>query len=156
MDTNKLKAIIQSDRQCVQLFADNRSEECAKRVTELAPPIRKQLPLSQMGVLSLYESQIEVGEFVLQRMDQIALVNPVVRRLWKFMDAGSATESLPDFSAPGIRAALTTDQSQGGLGLTLEQAKPILDAGEQPDETTHVQIFELKEREQWHPTYAAN
>lgn len=140
----------------MQLYAENRFEECATRVREIADPIRKPLPLSQMGILAIYESQIGLGEFVLQRIDETALVNPVVKRFLSFMKAGGSVESLPDFSLPSIRAALTLDQSEGGLGLTLEQAAPILAAGVQPDETDHVTIAQLKERDQWQPIYAAS
>ena len=110
------------------------------RLGEIAPPIRKPLPLSEMGVMAIYSEDVITGETILQTIDGVSQANPIVARIKRFIGPGVGTESLPDFSLPGIRQALTTPVNLGGLGLTDQQAAPLLRAGEKPDTFSGLEI----------------
>lgn len=148
MTPQELKQLIQSDPEATQLIEQGNDWDCAVRCSNIAPPIRKLLPLSQMGVLAIYEADPMTGETVLQTIEGIADtgLNPIIARINRFIAPGVGPESLPDFSLPGIRQALVTPIEQGGIGLTQEQAGPLLRAGETKQVITALEVEFVRTR----------
>jgi hypothetical protein len=90
---------------------------------------------------------------VLQKLDAAAAVNFLIAEVVQFMTKES--NELPDFGVEEIQQALTAPISFNGVGLTAEEAAPILAASVEPDTTTALEIETLKDREQWQPTFNA-
>ena len=151
MTPQELKQLIQSDPEATQLIEQGNDWDCAVRCSEIAPLIRKPLPLSGMGVMSVYENDPMTGETILQTIEGIAAtgLNPIVARINKFIAPGVGPESLPDFSLPAIRQALVTPVEFGGIGLTQEQAGPILRAGETKQTITALEVEQVR-IQLWH------
>lgn len=146
--TQQILALIRSDDTAQSMFTAGKHVELAERLTDIAPPVRRSLPLSEMGIMLLYGADVETAMHVLQSIDAAAQINPVVARIARFLAPGVSAESLPDFSLPPIRQALTAPLPHG-IGLTPEQAAPILRAGEQPDRFTPLEVETASN--QWPP-----
>lgn len=137
---DELRNLIDSDQTAKSLFDLRHYADCAMRLQEIAPPVRKPLPLSQLGVIELYSDNPIQGVAVLDALDEAAKTNPLIRRIVAFMGPGNPGSSLPDFSLSAIRQALIAPKPVGGIGLSETEAGPILRAGEQPDSFTGVEI----------------
>lgn len=141
MTPSELKTLIDSDPTAKALFAAGNDSACAVRCGEIAPPVLVELKLSEIGVMLIYANDPMAGETVLQTFEAVADGgSPIVKRLLKFMGPEVPPEKHPDFSLAPIRSALTTPVQSGGLGLTTEQAAPILRAAERQPIITHFDI----------------
>lgn len=143
MTPQELLNLIKSDAIATNLINLSQDHLCAERCSLIAPKIRKELLISRLGILELYSANPFLGILVLQKIDSAALNNPVVKEVVSFMRPESF--SLPDFSLTSIRNALIAPLEMGGIGLTYEEAAPILNAGSQfqnitPLEVEHVRI----------------
>jgi len=138
----ELKALIKSDPQATEAYSERRFGDCAVRCAEIAPKVPKTLRLSKIGILDVYREDRSTGHLILKRLAQLATTNPDAALMLEFMGPGNPESSYPDFSIPEIRAALTAP-SPYGLGLTPQQAAPLLAAGEQPDTITGLDIEQL-------------
>lgn len=130
---SQIETLIANDAIAKGHFDAGRYGDCALRLGEIAPPVRKPLPLSEMGIMAIYSDDPMTGEIICQTIEGVSQGNPIVARMRKFLGPGVGPESLPDFSLPGIRQALTAPIHLGGLGLTEQQAAPLLRAGEKRD-----------------------
>lgn len=130
---SQIETLIANDAIAKGYFDAGRYGDCALRLGQIAPPIRKPLPLSEMGIMAIYADHPMTGETICQTIEGVSQGNPIVARMRRFLGPGVGPESLPDFSLPGIRQALTAPIHLGGLGLTEQQAAPLLAAGQQPD-----------------------
>lgn len=129
MDPQEIRDSILASAELRQLAEAGRDGDIAAALTRISPTSFRPLRLSELGLLALYSSDPLMGEQVLTRIESVAAAgNPIVRRVLKFMQPGVPESSLPDFSLPGIRAALTAPADSGGLGLSAELAAPILEA----------------------------
>jgi hypothetical protein len=131
MTPQELKALIESDETATRLANAGSDSDCAVRCGEIAPRLPKQLRLSFAGLLSLYQHDTATGMFIINKLRQVAARNSIVAELLPFMAATADATGWPDFSLPPIRQTLTAPEENGGIGLTVEQAMPILSAGEQ-------------------------
>lgn len=146
ISSNDLKQLIESDPQAKALAQIGDDAGCAKRCTEIAPMLPKELKLSFARLLSLYQHDTALGMLIINKLRQIAVHNPLVAELLPFMAATADATGWPDFSLPPIRQTLVTPEEQGGIGLTLEQAAPILAAGEQPQVVTPHEVEFVRTR----------
>lgn len=137
-----LAELIQSDAQAKQLFEQQAFGDCAIRCCEIAPRVPKVLRLSKIGVLNVYIADRATGHLLLKRLAELAKTNPDAALMIEFMGPGNPESSFPDFGLPEIRMALTAPQPMG-LGLTPQQAAPLLAASEQPDRITGQDIESL-------------
>lgn len=143
-----LKQLIESDSIASSLFENKSYGDCAIRCCEIAPKVYRQLRLSKIGVLDVYRDNRSTGHLVLRRLAELAKTNPDAEIMLEFMGPGNPESSYPDFALPEIRMALTAP-SPYGLGLTQEQAMPLLLAGEQPDTITGLDVEQLQGIETW-------
>lgn len=130
MTPTELKALIDADqtaKDCLTLHGDYTA--CAARCSVIAPRVIRETRLSRLGLRALY-SDPTIGQTVLSTIDAVAQQNPIVEDVRRFAEPGVHPSCLPDWGNPFIRAALTTPANQGGIGLTAEQAAPILAAAE--------------------------
>jgi len=155
VETAKLKQLIANDVEATEHYNADRLTECANRVMAIAEPLPQFCPLSRLGVLELHALTPHHGASLLAKLDAAAQINPIISEVVRFMGPGNQG-SYPDFGLEAIREQLITPTEQGGVGATLLEAGPIFSAGIRPDLTDHVQIHQLKEREQWQPTSAAS
>ncbi len=143
MTPSELKTLIESDATAKALFDAGNDSACAVRCGEIAPVVLVECKLSRMGVRQLYADPV-AGQTVLATLDAVAQGNPIIADIRRYMEPGVHPQSLPDFGLPAIRAALTKPVQDGGLGLTDEQAGPILRAAERPQTFTHMDIAAVR------------
>lgn len=129
LSTAELSALIQSDPEASALFAAGNDTGCAARCVKIAPKELRPTKLGRLGILGLYADPA-VGAVVLGTMQAVAAANPVVAWVWDAMAPVVQPENMPDWSLPQIRGSLTVSAESGGIGLTAEQAAPILAAAE--------------------------
>lgn len=129
MTPQELKALIDGDATTKALFAAGSDVACAERCMVIAQKSLRETRLSRLGILSLYDDPA-IGYAVLGTIDAVAEGNPIVAEIKKFMEPGVHPSCLPDWSLKSIRESLTKPVQSGGLGLTAEQAGPILAAAE--------------------------
>jgi hypothetical protein len=142
IDTQSLRQLIKLDEQATALFQQGRYGDCAVRCVELAPKVPKPLQISKLGIIAIYSHDPAMAAQVLAALESAAKVNPIISVMVSFMGPGNPESSLPDFGDPNVRAALTAPQPVG-LGLTPQQAAPLLAAGEQPDTITGQNVESL-------------
>lgn len=139
----ELQIAIAEDAEAKSAFDQLRFVDCARRLKSVLPRERKPLPLSEMGIIALYESDPETGFAILEKLDAVAAINPRVKRIVRYMAPGTAESMLPDFSMAPIRQALTAPVEYGGIGLSESQARLLLEAGEQPPAVDPIDIEQL-------------
>jgi hypothetical protein len=142
IDTQSLRQLIKLDEQATALFQQGRYGDCAVRCVELAPKVPKPLQISKLGIIAIYSHDSAMAAQVLAALESAAKVNPIISVMVSFMGPGNPESSLPNFGDPNVRAALTAPQPVG-LGLTPQQAAPLLAAGEQPDTITGQDVESL-------------
>lgn len=132
MTTAELETLIRGDATALQLATDGSDDACAKRCMEIAAKVTYQRFITELTILSLYADPTD-AETVMQKIETVAQSNPVIARVLKWLQP----------SAPGIdagdsrvRAMLTASTVDGGIGLTTEQAQPILDCASKPPTIT--------------------
>lgn len=135
IDQPTLRQLIAADQQAAAALAQGRYGDCAIRCCEIAPRVPRSLPLSFMGIIAVYRDDLQLGGEVITALQTVAYVNPIIGLMVSFMTREAAVDARPDFGDPSIRAALTAPQPHG-LGLTPQQAAPLLAAGQQPDTIT--------------------
>ena len=135
IDQPTLRQLISADQQAAAALAQGRYGDCAIRCCEIAPQVPRPLPLSFMGIIAVYRDNLQLGGEVIAALQTVAYVNPIIGLMVSFMTREAAEDARPDFGDPSIRAALTAPQPHG-LGLTPQQAAPLLAAGQQPDTIT--------------------
>lgn len=155
VNTDKLKRLIATDSAALEHYNAGRFTACAERVNAIAEPLPRFCPLSRLGVLELHAPTPHFGASLLAKLDAAAKTNPIIAEIVRFMGPGNQG-SYPDFGLRAIRDELIKPIDMGGVGATAFEAGPILAAGVQPDHTSHVDIYQLKEREQWQPIFAAS
>ena len=126
MTPQELKALIQSDPQALSLAQAGAADLCAKRCMEIAPKVVIEKRLGDINIIGLYADP-SVGEAVCQQIEMVAESNPVVKRAWKWSSPGSPGIDVGDAK---VRAMLTLPIASGGVGLSPQQAAPILSAAE--------------------------
>jgi hypothetical protein len=141
-----LKTLIESDQQATVLINAGNDYACASRCSEIAPVLNTSLPLSIMGILNLYQDNLALGGLVIATIKQVASVNPIIGEMLPFMGPSAHQTSMPDFGLPAIRQALVTPVEWGGIGLTQEQAAPILRAGESSQTITALEVEFVRTR----------
>lgn len=147
MKPEELLNLIKSDSIATALIEKADDFMCAERCSLIAPKIRKELFISRLGILELYSHNPMLGISVLNKIDNAAINNPIVKEIVSFMKPESF--SLPDFSLNSIRNALIAPLDMGGVGLTYEEAFPILEAGVQSQEIKPIEV-EYVRIQLWH------
>jgi hypothetical protein len=135
----EIRAEILASSELRALIESGQDATVAQVLTDTLPGKIVPLRLSELGLLALYADPVQ-GETVLATIEAVAQFNQIVARVRKFMQAGTPEYSLPDFSLPGIRLALTAPHNDGGLGLTPELAAPIIAAMTVPGSVSHVEV----------------
>lgn len=149
MTPQELKQLIESDAEATRLMEQGNDWACAARCSEIAPVKTTSSPLTIMGLLNLYQDNLSLGAFVIATIKQVAQVNPVIAEMLPFMGPATQQDARPDFGLPAIRQALVTPVEQGGIGLTPEQAAPILRSGETKQTITALEVEQVR-IQLWH------
>jgi len=127
MTPQELRAIIDADTTALALMQLGQDQACADRCVEIMAPTINGVYLTELSIVALYANPTD-AETVMQIIDQASETNPLVKRVAAWTKPGAPGINFGD---PRIRAMLTTPQQQGGVGLTAEQAAPLLKAAEQ-------------------------
>ena len=138
MTPAELKAMIQSDAEATALANAGNDEACAVRCGIIAPKRIVSTRLGDINIVGLFANPID-GETVCQTIEAVAEQNPVVKRAWRWAAPGAPGIDVGDLK---VRAMLIAPTNVGGVGLTQEQAAPIMAAAEQPQTFTSAQIAE--------------
>lgn len=138
MTPSELKSLIQSDAEATALANAGNDEACAARCGVIAPKVIVPKRLGDINIVSLFANPAD-GEAVCQIIEAVANSNPVVHRAWRW--AAPAAPGI-DVGDPKVRAMLVAPVNLGGVGLTPEQAAPVLAAAEVAQTFTAAQIGE--------------
>lgn len=142
----ELLSLIQSDPVATAYMNQSKDSECAKRCSDIAPLIPKELKLSFSGVLRLYKDAPTQGVFINKRLKELAATSDLFRDVVDFMSHFTPSESYPDFSIAPIRQALIAPEETGGAGFTQAQVQQILDAGVQKQQVTPLEVEFVRTR----------
>ncbi len=126
MTSIELLALIDSDPTATQFAQSGNDEACAARLREIAPKAIIPKRLGDINIVGLFDNPAD-GEAVCQTIETVADVNPVVRRAWRW--AGPTAPGI-DVGDAKVRLLLVMPTNQGGIGLTEQQAAPLLAAAE--------------------------
>lgn len=126
MTPQELKQLILSDELAQSLALAGNYTECANRCAEIAPPKVVDFFVGELGIFGLYGST-QQAEAVIQKIEAIALVNPVIKRLLKWIQPGAPGINFGDSR---VRYMLQLPLNEGGLGLTNDEASPLLRSAE--------------------------
>lgn len=128
MNTAELKALIESDQQAREHFTAGRDTQCAERCSVIAPQVYRECRLRWNRLVALYPS-LALAASVKAKIDAAAASSPVVAEIAKSLQADSQDPC--DIGHATVRALLTAPTNQGGIGLTADEAAPLLAAGRQ-------------------------
>lgn len=120
-----LKELIQSDEEAKKLAELGAVDECAKRLKEIAPKVYGQRFVTELSIYKIYSHNLALGEKILQTIEAVAQANPVVKRILKWLGPGSGGV---DVGEESVRLVLSAPVEAGGIGLPLEDLKPLFDA----------------------------
>jgi hypothetical protein len=126
MSPTELRALIESDSEALALARSGAADLCAARCVVIAPKVVEPKRLGDINIVQLYADPA-VGETVCQTIEAVAQSNPVVKRAWRWAEPGKPGLDVGDLR---VRAMLTLPVEQGGVGLTQQQAAPILACAE--------------------------
>lgn len=138
MTPSELKSLIESDAEATALANAGNDEACAVRCSVIASKQIVPTRLGDVNIVGLFSNPID-GETVCQTIEAVAEQNPVVKRAWRWAAPGAPGIDVGDAK---VRAMLVAPTNLGGVGLTQEQAAPILAAAEQQQRFTAAQIGE--------------
>lgn len=142
MNTAELKALIDSDQQAREHFLAGRDIQCAERCSVIAPQVYRECRLRWNRLVALYPS-LTVAASVKAKIDAAAQGSAVVQEIALSLRADSQDPC--DIGHPTVRALLTAPTNQGGIGLTSEEAAPLLAAGRQPQIITADEVSQCRQ-----------
>lgn len=140
MTPEELKTLIESDAEATALFAKPDDAACAARCREIAPAEVVDTYLTELQIVALYEDPTD-AETTLQTIESVAQANPIVKRVAAWTKPGAAGVNFGDHR---VRAMLTLSVDQGGLGLSADQAGPLLSAAERSANIAESDIEKLR------------
>ena len=137
MTPEQLKSLILSDSIAKAAAEAGDDETCAARCRLIAPPVLVSCKVADINIVGMYANPAD-GEAVCQQIEAVAQANPIVRRALKWIVETSSPGL--DLGEPKIRHLLTLPIASGGVGLTAEQAAPLLRAAERQPDITAAQV----------------
>jgi|688.fasta_scaffold15194_4 hypothetical protein len=146
INRNALKITIENDDIAYTLMLDGDDAACAKRCSEIMPKVPKELKLSELGILALYQHNPVMGVTVVHKIKQAQQTSLFAAIIVPFMAPGNSVDTLPDFSLELVREYLITPVQDSGVGLTEEEARPIFEAGVTPQIITQADIEYVRTR----------
>jgi len=138
MTPSELKSLIESDAEALALAQAGNDEACAIRCSKIAPKLIVSTRLGDINIVGLFTNPVD-GETVCQTIEAVAEQNPIVERAWRWAAPGAPGIDVGDSK---VRTLLVTPLQSGGVGLTPEQAAPILISAESQQTITAAQIAE--------------
>ncbi|TWU22468.1 hypothetical protein Pla52o_35240 [Novipirellula galeiformis] len=126
MTPDELRTLIESDADALRLAQAGAADMCAARCRVIAPKVTRETRATELTIISLYANPMD-GENVMQQIEAVAESNSLVKRMLKWMQPDSDGLDVGDTRT---RDMLTLPIESGGIGLTAEQARPILAAAE--------------------------
>lgn len=126
MTVEDLKKLIESDSEARKLAESGAADLCAARCRAIAAKVTQETRVTELTILSLYANPID-GETVMQTIETVAESNPVVRRILKWLQPNAPGVDMGDSR---VRKLLVAPVQAGGVGLSEEQARPLLAAAE--------------------------
>lgn len=127
MTPQQLRQIIDADATAFALMQARHDQACADRCVEIIAPTINSVYLTELSIVALYPNPAD-AEAIMEIIEQVSQTNPIVKRVAAWTKPGAPGINFGDAR---IRAMLTTAPEEGGLGLTAEQASPLLKAAEQ-------------------------
>ena len=126
MTPQELRTLIDSDTEASTLANAGAADMCAARCRAIAPKELIERLVTELSFFKLYAQPAD-AEAVLQQIETVAQGNAVVERVRKWLQPGAPGVDVGD---PRVRAMLVLPAVDGGIGLTQEQAAPLLTAAE--------------------------
>lgn len=137
MTPSELRALIADDPIARAAVEAGDDETAAARCRSIAPPVLVPFKVVDINIVGLFANPAD-GEAVVQQIEAVAQANPIVHRALKWIVETSSPGL--DLGEPKIRHLLTLPIASGGVGLTAEQAAPLLRAAERQPDITAAQV----------------
>lgn len=137
MTPSELRALIEDDPIARAAAEKGDDETCAARCRSIAPPVLVPCRVADINIVGMFDNP-EDGEAVCQQIEAVAQANPIVRRALKWILETSSPGL--DLGEPKIRHLLTLPVASGGVGLTSDQASPLLRAAERQPNITAADV----------------
>ncbi len=142
MTPAELKTLIESDTEAAGHFAAGRDTQCAERCSQIAPQVYRECRLRWNRLVALYSS-LALAAAVKTKIDAAAAQSPIVAEIAKSLEASSQDPC--DLGHTTVRALLTIATNTGGIGLTAEEAAPLLAAGRQLQTITSDEVSRCRQ-----------
>lgn len=137
MSPYELKSLIASDPIARAAVEAGDDETAAARCRSIAPPVLASCRVADINIVGMFDNPAD-GEAVCQQIETVAQANPIVKRALKWIVETSSPGL--DLGDPKIRQLLTLPIADGGVGLTPQQAAPLLRAAERQPDITAAQV----------------
>ena len=137
MTSHELKSLIASDAIARAAVEAGDDETCAARCRSIAPPVLTSCRVADINIVGMFDNPVD-GEAVCQQIEAVAQANPIVKRALKWIVETSSPGL--DLGEPKIRHLLILPIASGGVGLTAEQAAPLLKAAERQPNITAADV----------------
>jgi len=128
MSPQELKALIESDAEATRLASTGAADLCAARCREIGPRVVQETRLRWNRIFDLYGSNLAMASTVQAKIKAAGAKSELVSEIVESLKASSQDPC--NIGSPTVRALLTTPTTNGGIGLTAEEARPLLQAAE--------------------------
>jgi hypothetical protein len=136
MSPEELRALIESDTEALRLASTGAADLCAARCRQIATKVQRPTMVTELSILNLYPNPAD-AETVLQTIETVAGVNPIVKRALKWLQPGAPGLDIGDART---RSLLTLPIEAGGIGLSQELAGPLLGAADHEPEISGADV----------------
>lgn len=140
MSPEDLRALIEGDAEAAALFVAANDRACAARCTAIAPKVIVDADVTERDAIRAYANP-EDAATVLGKIKAVAEVNPFIAVLFAWMKPGAPGLNFGD---PRVRASMTAPTETGGVGLTAQEAAPLLALAERSQIITEAEVEKLR------------
>jgi hypothetical protein len=128
MSPEELRALIESDSEALQLASTGAADLCAARCRAIAPKVTQETRLRWNRIFDLYGSNLARAATVQSKIKAAGQKSELVAEIVESLKASSQDPC--NIGSPTVRFLLTASTESGGIGLTQEEAHPLLAAAE--------------------------
>ena len=143
MTPAQLKTLIESDQEATAHFAAGRDLQCAERCTQIAPQVYRECRLRWNRIVALF-SNLTTAASVQAKINAVAESNPLVKEIADSLKSDSQDPC--DLGHSTVRALLTAPVQSGGIGLSEQEAAPLLAAGRQQQVITANEVSACRQQ----------
>ena len=142
MSPEELRTLIESDPEAKRLALTGADDLCAARCREIAPKVTRETRLRWNRIFDLYGMNLPLAQQVKAKIEAAGAKNDLVAEILESLKASSQDPC--NIGSPTVRFLLTAPIDSGGIGLTTDEAKPLLSAAEVAPEISGADVASTK------------